>query len=203
MPKRTYDNRGRQAKAVATRTAILQALADQLVNNNTPDFSITQAAEAAGVSTRTVFRHFPTREHMLEGVSKWVQEITGQIPLPSKPDDLLGTVAASYRMFEDHAALMRALLLSDLGRGIRSRLSPRRRKGISEAIDPAVKELTPEQAAAVKALIGHLVAAEAWWHLRDGFNIKGENATQVVGWAIRLMIEALQRGDYPFPPTRR
>lgn len=203
MPKRTYDNSGRRAKAAATRTAILHALAEQLVNNNTPDFSIAEAAEAAGVSTRTVFRHFPSREDMLEGVSEWVQGITGQIPLPSKPDDLPETVAASYRLFEDHAALMRALLLSDLGRGIRSRLSPRRRKGISEAIDPAVKELTPEQAAAVKALIGHLVTAEAWWHLRDGFNIKDENATQVVGWAIRLMIEALQRGDYPLPPTKR
>ncbi|MDD3519124.1 MAG: TetR/AcrR family transcriptional regulator [Chromatiales bacterium] len=198
MQKRRYDNRQREEKATETRTAILNALARQLVDNNSPDFSVADAARAAGVSTRTVFRHFPTREHMLEGISEWVRELTGQVPIPKAADDLPATVVTSYRFFDQHAALMRALLLSDLGRGIRSRLSPSRRKGISQAIDPVVAGLTAAQAAPVKALIGHLITAETWWQMRDGFGIKGDAAAEVAAWAIRLMVEALERGDHPF-----
>ena len=198
MQKRTYDNSQREKKASATRTAILQALAEQLVTNNAPEFSVAEAAKRAGVSTRTVFRHFPTREHMLEGVSSWVQEITGRVPHPVAPTDLQDVVVASHRMFDEHAELMRALLLSDLGRGIRSRLSSRRRKAISDAIDPVVARLEPAQGEAVKALMGHLMTAETWWQLRDGFGIPGEEATRVVVWGLRLMIEALERGDHAF-----
>lgn len=196
-PKRVYDNRRRALKAAETRSAILQALAHQLVRNNSPDFSVADAARVAGVTTRTVFRHFPTREHMLEGVSQWVHQITGTVPLPTGPADLQDTVAATYRMFETHAELMRALLLSDLGRGIRSRLSPQRRQGIAQAIEPLVAPLPASMGAPVKALIGHLITAETWWQLRDGFDISGEDAVTVVNWALGLISDALARGEGP------
>ncbi len=201
MRKRQYDNRQREEKAAGTRTAILRALARQLVDNNSPDFSVADAAREAGVSTRTVFRYFPTREHILEGVSEWVSGSTGQVSVHAAPRELPVRVAPSYRFFEQHAELMRALLLSDLGRGIRSRLAPHRRKGISRALDPVVAGLTPARAAPVKAMIGHLVTAETWWQLRDGFGIQGDDAAAVAAWAVRLMIDALERGDDPYRAT--
>jgi AcrR family transcriptional regulator len=196
--KRRYDNRQREHQAGQTRAAILQALAAQLASTNSTEFSVADAAAAAGVTPRTVFRYFPTKEQMLEGVSEWVLGITRQVELPASPEDLAPTVMASYRMFEDNADLMRALLLSDLGRGVRSRLSERRRKAWADAIDPVVRGLPATQARAIKAVINAMATAEAWWQLRDAFGVRGPQSARVVAWAVELMLDALRRGHHPF-----
>ncbi len=196
--KRRYNNRQRQQQAEQTRIAILQALASQLAANNSADFSVAEAARDAGVTSRTVFRHFPTKESMLEALSEWVLGITGRVPIPTTPDELPETVSSSYQMFEDNAELMRALLLSDLGRGIRSRLSPRRREGLSAATHLATQGLPPRQAAAVEGVLNHLITADAWWHLRDAFGVQGNDSAAVVSWLIRLALNALREGENPF-----
>jgi AcrR family transcriptional regulator len=169
-----------------------------LVSNNSSDFSVADAAKEAGVTTRTLFRYFPTKEKMLEGVSQWVLEITGQIPLPASADELGETVVASYRMFEENADLMRALLLSDLGRGVRSHLVSRRRKGLSETLEQSVASLPPKQAQAVKALLVHNLTAEAWWQMRDAFGVEGGASAEAVAWMVELVLKALKDGDHPF-----
>ncbi len=198
QPKRNYDNRQREQQAARTRTAILHALAAQLVSNNSTDFSVAEAAKAAGVTTRTVFRHFPTREAMQEAMSEWVLGITGQVRIPVSPDEFGNTVISSYQMFEENADLMRALLLSDLGRGVRSRLAPQRRKGVSDALEQAVAKLPARNAIAVKALLGHLLTAEAWWHMRDAFGAEGDASAEAVAWAAELVMDALRSGNHPF-----
>ncbi len=196
-PKRRYDNSRRRQQAEQTRNAILDALARQLADNNSTDFSVDEAAREAGVTTRTVFRHFPTKEKMLEGVSEWVLGITGRVEIPQSPAQFARTAQTSYAMFEEHAGLMRALLLSELGRGVRTRLSPRRRKGLSDALEPAVAGLPPNETKAVKALLIHLLSAETWWQLHDAFGVKGEDSARVTGWTIDLVLEALRSGNHP------
>jgi len=196
--KRRYDNSSREQKAEQTRLTILSALAEQLVNQNSTDFSVDEAARRAGVSTRTLFRYFPNKESMLEAMSEWVFGITGKIDLPSTPDQLEHTIEATYQMFEQNSPLMQALLLSDLGRGIRHRLAGRRRKGVADALDSATRNLSPEEARAVKALIVHIITAEAWWQMRDAYGVPGEDSARVVRWATRLMLQALDNGDHPF-----
>lgn len=197
-PKRRYDNRQRAQQASRTRNAILQALAEQLVTRNSGDFSVADAAQQAGVTPRTVFRYFPTKELMLEAVSEWVLQITGKVRIPEAPDQFGETVVDSFEMFEANADLMRALLLSDLGRGVRSRLSPRRREGVGQALAPAVSRLTPAQARAVKAVLMHLLTAEAWWQIRDGFGVDGRTSATVIAWLAQLALRALANGDDPF-----
>jgi len=196
-PKRRYDNSRRRQQAEQTRNAILDALARQLADNNSTDFSVDEAAREAGVTTRTVFRHFPTKEKMLEGVSEWVLGITGRVAIPESPAEFARTAQTSYAMFEEHAGLMRALLLSDLGRGVRTRLSPRRRKGLSDALAPAVADLPTREAKAVKALLIHLLSAETWWQLHDVFGVKGEDSAQVTAWTIDLVLQAISSGNHP------
>ena len=50
--KRHYDNSKREAKAEATRQKIIDALIQQLIENNTPDFSVEEAAATAGNAAR-------------------------------------------------------------------------------------------------------------------------------------------------------
>ena len=57
------------AEGVDTPTAILANAAAALRENPFDDISYRTLGDAVGVSERTVYRHFPTRSHLLEGVA--------------------------------------------------------------------------------------------------------------------------------------
>jgi AcrR family transcriptional regulator len=195
--KRHYDNRSRARKAEQTRKNILQALASQLTASNSAEFSVEAAAQQAGVTARTVFRHFPTKDDMLAALSYWVLGITGKVPLPDSAEQLGDTIVDSYALFEDNAALMQALLVSEIGRGVRSRLTARRRKGLSAALDGAVHHLPEHQRRAMQAVLTNLMTAETWWQLRREYGVRGQDSASAVAWLVRVALEALERGDGP------
>lgn len=199
--KRKYDNSSREAQSQQTRQNILNALARQLVSNNSTEFSVAEAADQAGVTSRTLFRYFPTKEDMLQALSEWVFSITGKTLVPTTASEVTAAVSSYYSMFEEHPDLIRAMLLSELGRGVRSRMTTERRRTIGNALQPAVAHLPEAEAKAVRALIGHLVTAETWWQLRDAFGVDGHQSQQVVNWTIELMLQALASGQHPFPAS--
>ncbi|WP_325484021.1 TetR/AcrR family transcriptional regulator [Microbacterium sp.] len=63
-----------------TPTAILANAAAVLRENPFDEISYRTLGDAVGVSERTVYRHFPTRSHLLEGVAGWIEST--QFPLP-------------------------------------------------------------------------------------------------------------------------
>jgi AcrR family transcriptional regulator len=68
------------AEGVDTPTAILAHAAAALRENPFDDISYRTLGDAVGVSERTVYRHFPTRSHLLEGVAGWIEST--EFPLP-------------------------------------------------------------------------------------------------------------------------
>ncbi len=68
------------AEAVDTPTAILANAAAVLRETPFDDISYRALGDAVGVSERTVYRHFPTRSHLLEGVAGWIEST--EFPLP-------------------------------------------------------------------------------------------------------------------------
>lgn len=195
--KRSYDNSNREAKAEATRQKIIEALIQQLIENNSPDFSIEEAAATAGVTTRTLFRHFSNKEEMLLGVSEGILKLTGQIKEPLNPNDFLQVFKSTYCLFEQHPDLIKATLLSDLGRGARSTLAERRRKANMKALAPLVAQMPEEEAKAVQAVLCNLITAETWLNVTSNFNLDGNHAYAVIEWMLKLAFDALQAGNYP------
>ena len=68
------------AEGVDTPTAILANAAAALREHPFDDISYRTLGDAVGVSERTVYRHFPTRSHLLEGVAGWIEST--EFPLP-------------------------------------------------------------------------------------------------------------------------
>jgi len=200
--KRSYDNSKREAKAEATRQKIIDALIQQLIENNTPDFSVEEAAATAGVTTRTLFRHFSNKEEMLAGVSEGILKLTGKIKEPQTPADFLQVFKNTYGLFQQHPDLIKATLLSELGRGARSALAERRRKANMSALTPLVASLQDEEAKAVQAVLCNLITAETWLNVTTNFNLNSNNAYVVINWLLQLAFAALQAGNYPdFQPS--
>ncbi len=62
------------ADGLDTPTAILANVATALRESPFDDISYRAIGDAVGVSERTVYRHFPTRSHLLEAVAAWIEE---------------------------------------------------------------------------------------------------------------------------------
>ena len=198
MTVRKYDNSKRAAKAVETREKIKNALIRQLIDNNTVEFSVEQAAKDANVTVRTVFRHFATKEDMLAAVSEGIAGVTQQVIKPEQPEDLLVTLNQTYKMFEQNEDLVKATLLSQLGRGVRSGMAAKRRASNMQAVLPLVKDLPQQQARAVQAVLCNLLTAETWWNLKSAFDVNGNDAAVVIDWLLSLAITAMKEGSRPF-----
>lgn len=68
------------AEGVDTPTAILAQAAAALREYPFDDLSYRALGDAVGVSERTVYRHFPTRSHLLEGVAGWIESTVFPVP---------------------------------------------------------------------------------------------------------------------------
>lgn len=66
------------ARTVQTREQILDALLKMLQTMSADEISTRELADAADVSLRTVYRHFPDRDALLNGVSDRAEEALGQ-----------------------------------------------------------------------------------------------------------------------------
>src|SRR5215218_6480736 len=65
---RSYDNSHRAAQAGQTRAAILDALV-RVMARGVAELSVPAVAQEAGVSLRTVYRHFPTKRELLNALA--------------------------------------------------------------------------------------------------------------------------------------
>lgn len=68
------------AEGTDTPTAILSHASAALRESPFDDITYRALGDAVGVSERTVYRHYPTRSHLLEGVAGWIESTA--FPLP-------------------------------------------------------------------------------------------------------------------------
>ncbi|MEX2543063.1 MAG: TetR/AcrR family transcriptional regulator [Trueperaceae bacterium] len=88
--KRSYDNSLRQRQQEVTRSSIMLAAQDLVLEGRLHNFSVQQVAARAGVSHRTVYLHFSSRDAILEGlVDRALEETADAIPpYPERLEDL-------------------------------------------------------------------------------------------------------------------
>jgi AcrR family transcriptional regulator len=60
-----------------TRRAILEAMVDVIMETGGIGFSVQAVADRAGVTHRTIYNHFPTREALCDAFSDYVDELLG------------------------------------------------------------------------------------------------------------------------------
>lgn len=97
---RSYRSELRADQARATRARIIDAV-KTLIGEGNRELAYTQIAKAARVSVPTVYRHFPTRPELFEGLYAAV-ELT-QVPTDASfsDADMLHYVRAFFQRFDD------------------------------------------------------------------------------------------------------
>jgi len=192
MRARTYSSPVRAEQAEQTRNRIVQAAVDLLAAGDAGDLSMPDVAERAGVSVRTVYRSFATRDELLDGVIEWVnahlEERAG--PPPEVRADYEAGTAEVIRAVFDIEPLYRALFATAAGRASHRRTAAGRREALRRAYAAEMAELDDAAAERLGALL-HLVASSPGsMFMKDYWDLSPEDIGRAMQWAIRVLADA-------------
>lgn len=192
----------RERHLQATRRAILDALGDQIAESGTMGFSIKDVAERAGVTHRTVYNHFPTREDLNNAFAVHVEEQLGA-ELEARPDegirlaDLPGMVEGFYPMCDAHEARMRAYAMLMVASRAPARVASERSRRFEALLESELGPLAEGQAHAIVAAIRMFVSTTGWHLLTEHHGLSPADAGRAASWATRVLLDAVSRGDRP------
>jgi AcrR family transcriptional regulator len=188
---RRYVSPKREAQAVATRQAILEAFAEQLSEPGRDKLSPSEAAARAGVSLRTVHFHFPNEASQVAALGEWFDKVLYPkgVVLVSGPDDLPRYFRDIHAMALQHP-VSRALA-SD--RGVWREMRQLRRAKRLEAIREAVKAIgaPPRATADATAMLLSLSGADASWPLHD-HGLPLDRVPDVIANTVELIVNQLR-----------
>jgi AcrR family transcriptional regulator len=183
----------REQHAAATRVRILGAVADLLERGEAEDLTMPGVADASGVSLRTVYRYYPTREDLLEAAGRWIGDELLRHPYPRDLDEVADLYEAGCRDFDERPGLVRALALSQLGQHVRGYRRRERLEAIRDALRAEVGWLPEKELRHAAAVLSYLHNMLAYTTLREESGLSGEEVGEAIGWAIRTLIADLRQ----------
>jgi AcrR family transcriptional regulator len=183
----------REQHAEATRARILSAVAGLLERGEAEDLTMPGVAEASGISLRTIYRHYPTREQLLEAAGRWIGDELLRHPYPRTLDEVAELFRAGCRDFDEHPGLVRALALSQLGQSVRGYRRRERLEAISAALRSEVGGLPEEELRRAEAVLAYLHNMLAYTALRDESGLSGDEIGEALGWAIETLVKDLRK----------
>ena len=190
-----------------TRRAILEAMADVITETNGIGFSVQAVANQAGVTHRTIYNYFPTREALCEAFSEYVDESLASAGGLAEPPaisiaSLPALVEDLYRTLELRQRYVRASVMLMLG----NRRPMKAWRGRTHALEKEIARgaggrtpLPPRQAAAAVRMF---VSSVGWHVLTEQIGLSTEEAAATSAWATRTLLEAATGGRAATPSSR-
>jgi len=183
----------REQHAEATRERILAAVAGLLERGDAEELTMPGVADAAGISLRTVYRYYPTREELLEAAGRWIGDDLLRHPYPQTLDEVAELFRVGCRDFDEHPGLVRALALSQLGQRVRGYRRRERLHAISTVLRDEVGDLPEEELRRAEAVLAYLHNILAYTALREESALSGEEIGEALGWAIETLVKDLRK----------
>lgn len=199
-PTRTYTSPLRDLQARQTQGQILDSLTELLSEKRVDEVTTREIATRAGVSQPTVYRYFPDRQALLEGLVARLSEKTGS---PERQrtfevlDDFGPMVEAMFHASDAHAieATAEALLNADPRRFSDDTRAHSDR--LRRAIDDELPSLSEHERVRLGALLRSLGSAQTWLRMREEFGLASSESGPLVAWAIATLLREATTGRMP------
>ncbi len=190
------------------REAIVDACAALVTERHHLDFTMKEVADRAGVSLRTVYNNFATREDLLDALGAAMDEQAQALGGPQAGDlatraDLFDAIGTNLDIFERLGGLSEALAqmpLADVGRDA-DRVA--RTARISEFIAGQMPSVPAAEARAIAIVLRHLLSHRSWFWLTREYGLDAADVNRVVNWAIAVLIDAAEAGNLPDPKEKQ
>lgn len=197
-PRRAYNSPRRQAQSAETRERIITAARTLLHSSSIRDWhslTIRAVAQEAGVSERTVYRHFADERGLRDAVMHRLEEDAG--------------IDLGHLALEDVADVARRIFdhVSSYPFRTRTPMDPtmteatlRQREALHDALEPWTGTWPAPAAAAVAALLDVLWSVDSYERLALDWQVDHRLAIQTLTWAIGLVEAAVRDGQGPQAP---
>jgi len=183
----------RRRQAELARDAILDSLLKRLELEEPGDISLAQIAQDAGLSVRTLYRYFPTRDALFDAAG---EEIAERLGLPTEidgADDISASFLSASAQRAKRPRLARALLRTTAGRELRTPNRARRIRAIESALAELTVGLDDTQARHARSVMAYLCNSAAWITICDETGVSPDEARASVAWAIDVLVAELRR----------
>ena len=162
---------------------------------------MSQVAADAGISLRTQYRYFPTREAMFDAVG---DHVVARLGLPREiegAEDISRMFLESARRWAQSPELVRTMLWSRLGRLARSAHRRRWAESITTALAEVTSHLPPAEARRREGAIIDLTSLLAWTTVSEECGLSAEDAQLGIAWAISTLVADLRRENQAARPA--
>lgn len=162
------------------------------------DINHDRVAERAGVGRRTVYRHYPDRDSLMQSVWEKVTALAGPaVTFPSGEGDLIGMLPHIFAGFDSIAPLATIIRGTPQGRAVRLSQRQRRVDAYTAAAADLVKDLPEEDRLLATAML-QVLHTTPWLEMRDQWGLTGDRIARACRWAMRtLMADLRERHGRP------
>jgi AcrR family transcriptional regulator len=193
-----YSSALREKQKAGTRDLILEAVGRCMQDRGLEDLSFADVAASAAVSERTVYRHFPTKDALLDAYWSWLHGSLGIDAFPETAADLIALPRKVFGFFDEHEAIIRGMMASRQGREVRLRVNTERQAAIRKAVQDAAPRLAEPDLTRTCASVQLLYSATGWLTMKDYWGLAGAEAGEAASQSIAtLLAYARLKGETP------
>lgn len=187
----------RDDQIALTRRRIVDAVAQLLVEADPSALSIPVVAKRAGVSVRTVYRHFEDKAALVRSVAE-VDDPATRLPLPAADgSDLCAYLKVAW---SDEIQLphLRAQLRTVAGQRVRAERRRSQRPYLDIVLDAWSIELDDDSRRRLIDLVQLMTGSAALVELTEVLGESSDEAAATATWAVEaLMLHARRAGGIP------
>jgi len=192
----------RERQMAQTRTAILDALAAEIIESGILGLSMQRVADRAGITHRTLYNHFPTREALNDAFAAHVEEVMSALGVvaPESEANLASLPAVAGRIHEvmgAHAPHIRAYVKLTMATGAPAQVFRERSRLIEQRLEDELGPLAPGVARRVTSAIRLFLSSTGWNLMTEHHGLTGEESGRVCEWAVKLLVDAARDGNIP------
>lgn len=177
-----------------THMRILDAALEEMRAAELESLTMAGVARRAGVTERTVFRHFASRDVLIAAVWPRMQARVRSRGFPTTAQALIDTPPHLFPEFDKEEGLVRASAFSAAGREVRQAANPERQKAVRACVRDAFPDIAEPQLTRLAAIVQLIDSAYAWAVMKEYWGLDGTEAGRAASEAIAVL---LNRRDPP------
>jgi AcrR family transcriptional regulator len=195
QPRRPYNSPARRQRVAESRERIVAAGAVLVREFTTWDWdglTFRAVAERAGLSERTVYRHFPTERHLHDAVMARLEDEAG---ITYEDVELGNLTAVTARFFESlHRFAVEETVHTPAGHAFVG-ADERRRTALLRAVGAAAPDLTEDQQRIAAGLLDVLWSPTSYERLARAWKLDDQSAFGAVEWLMVKVVSAIRSGE--------
>jgi AcrR family transcriptional regulator len=190
--RRAYSSKLREEQAEKTRERILESLAELLRAGDIEEISFNAIAKHAGVSVPTVYRYFPNRKALFDGIQDWLSRELKAPPFPRELPEMAEGAEEIFSYYERSRDTFKTAMVTGLFRDIGQSQRQRRDRAVAALVEPLTRHLDERQQNARAAIFRLIYGFEGFSFMSERFGVTVEEMSEAVAWTTRTLLAALE-----------